>query len=87
MSDNVQRLPTYRSEEASAQRELAPERRYVQPAHLFSLDLLVIRLASREAALRQLSSYVQFNSLRSTYPRWVYGLLTAACNACLHAAL
>ncbi len=38
ISHNVQRLPTYRSEEASEQRELAPERRYVQPAHMFSLD-------------------------------------------------
>ena len=35
MSHNVKRLPTYCSEEASEQRELAPERRYLQPVHLW----------------------------------------------------
>jgi hypothetical protein len=29
MSDNVQRFPTYRSEQGSERRELLPERRYV----------------------------------------------------------
>jgi hypothetical protein len=29
--------------------ELAPERRYVQPANFFSLDLALVRLASEQS--------------------------------------
>jgi hypothetical protein len=52
MPHNVRRLPTYRSEETSEQRELAPERRYVQPADFFSTDLVFFRLASERSERR-----------------------------------
>jgi hypothetical protein len=47
VSPNVRRLLTCRSEEADERSDSAPERRHVQPAHLFSLDLYALRLASR----------------------------------------
>jgi hypothetical protein len=62
MSCNVQRLPTYRSQEASEQRELPPERRYVQPANLSLLDPPALPAGQRaKRALRQLSSYALFH--------------------------